>query len=429
VYTVLVKLPRHVASMATGVAIVFVVMSSQRSRIQFTVGLLACFVLAYAAGFVAFYVWDDAGFLPAAGAGRSEALGVFWETWERLEKHFYGELPAPQARTYGAIRGALELLGDPYTVFVEPQPRALERDRLRGAFGGIGVDLQRDPQGVVLSPYPDSPAERAGVRDGDVLLAVDGETISAETPVDDARARLRGEAGTPVTITISRPPTPPLDLTIEREEIQVPSVAWRALDAAPDIGYVRVEAFTERTGQEVIAALQDLLQDEAISGLVLDLRGNSGGLIEPAVTTASQFLRDGVVLIELSRETEERSVPVRGGGIATDVPLAVLVDGGTASAAEIVAGALQDYGRAPLIGEPTFGKGAVQLIFDLSDGSSLHVTSAIWLTPNRNRIDGQGLTPDIDVPNGDGAEDEPLEHAVAYLRTQACVRPQMWAWR
>jgi carboxyl-terminal processing protease len=377
-------------------------------------GFLVCMCLAYTAGFGAYLAWDE----QEQATNRPETLGVFWEAWDQVEEHFYGDLPSARARTYGAIHETLALLGDPYTIFVEPQPRELERDRMRGAFGGIGVTVWRDAQGrVVLAPHPDGPAERAGVREGDVLLAVDGETVTDGTTVDDVRAWLHGEVGTTVTLTISRPPTPPFDLSITREEIQVPSVTWRVLDHTPDVGYIRVESFTERTGEEMSTALQ-FLQEAGISGLVLDLRGNSGGLIEPAVETASQFLRDGLVLVELRRDAEERTFPVRDGGVAPEVPLAVLVDGGTASAAEIVAGALQDRDRAPLIGEPTFGKGAVQLIYDLSDGSSLHVTSAIWLTPDRHRIEGQGLMPDVTVPRGDGPQDEQLDRAVAYLESQ-----------
>ena len=186
------------------------------------------------------------------------------------------------------------------------------------------------------------------------------------------------------------------------------------LDQAPGIGYLHVEGFTGRTSEEVVTALQ-ALQGKGIAGLLLDLRDNSGGLIDPAVTTASQFLGDGIVLTELRRDAAARTFPVQGGGIATDIPMAVLVNGGTASAAEIVAGALQDYGRAPLVGEPTFGKGAVQLIYDLSDGSSLHVTSAIWLTPNGHRIDGQGLSPDVAVARDAGPQDVQLERALEYL--------------
>jgi carboxyl-terminal processing protease len=388
-------------------------MSTSTQRNVYFVGTLIIFLCTtYAAGFGAYWLWDE-----LKQASHPRPLGVFWEAWDRVEQHFYGEVPSPRERTYGAIRETLALLDDPYTVFIEPQTRELERDRMRGSFGGIGVTLWHDAEGqIVLSPYPDGPAERAGVREGDILLAVDAEVVTDETTLDDVHARLHGEVGTSVTLTLSRPPTPPFDLTIIRGDIQVPSVTWRVLDQAPDVGYIRLESFTERTNDEVLTALQELRQAE-ITSLVLDLRDNPGGLIDPAVATASQFLRDGVVLYELSRDGQERTFQVRGGGIATDIPLVVLVNGGTASAAEIVAGALQDYDRAPLIGEATFGKGAVQLIYDLSDGSSLHVTSAIWLTPERRRLQGLPLTPDVHVLRSNGSQDEQLDRALAYLQS------------
>jgi len=333
-----------------------------------------------------------------------------------VDEYFYGEIPSPQERTYGAIREALALLNDPYTVFVEPQPHKLEQDWMGGSFGGIGVTLWRNSEGqIVLSPLANSPAERAGLVEGDILLALDGEEITEMTTVDDVSARLHSEVGTPVTLTISHPPTPPFDLTITREEIRVPSVTWRVLDQSPDVGYIHIKSFTERTSDEVTIAIQEL-RAAGTSSLILDLRDNYGGLIEPAVATASRFLRDGVVLYELGRNSEERALQVQSGDVVSDDPLVVLVNSGTASASEIVAGALQDHGRALLIGESTFGKGSVQLIYEISDGSSLHVTSAIWLTPDRKRIEGVGLTPDIYVACGDGPQDEQLERAVEYLR-------------
>ncbi len=343
---------------------------------------------------------------------------VFWQAWDLIDTHYYGELPSARARTYGAIRSALALLNDPYTIFVEPQTRELERDQMRGMFGGIGVTLWRDSQGqMIISPYADSPAQRAGVREGDILLAVDTQTVLTRTTTDEAQAWLHGEIGTVVTLTLSRPPTPPFDVSIVREAIYVPSVAWRALDRAPDIGYIHITGFTERTNDEFLTALQELQANGTIS-LVLDLRNNSGGLIDPAVALAGQFIQEGIVLIQQSRNAPERVFQAQGDGRATDIPLAVLVNGGTASAAEIVAGALQDHGRAPLIGDPTYGKGSVQLIYDLSDGSSLHVTSAIWLTPERRQIQGHGLAPDIYVLPGEGPQDAQLERAVDYLRPQ-----------
>ncbi|RLC76985.1 MAG: peptidase S41, partial [Chloroflexi bacterium] len=212
-------------------------------------------------------------------------------------------------------------------------------------------------------------------------------------------------------------PTPLFELVITREEIQTPSVTWRLLEQPPNVGYIGIGSFTERTGDEIVTAIQEL-QAEGSTSLVLDLRDNYGGLIDPAVVVASQFLSDGVVLYEMTRGPEERVIKVQPGGIAADVPLVVLVNNGTASAAEIVAGALQDHGRASLVGEPTFGKGAVQLIYEISDGSSVHITSAIWLTPTRNRIDGRGLTPDIYVVRGDGPQDEQLDRAIIHLQSQ-----------
>ena len=388
-------------------------MSDSTQRLQLIVSLFLCLCLTFTAGFGVYWLWDELEQVTGP-----KPLGVFWEAWDRVEQHFYGQLPSPRERTYGAIRETLNLLDDPYTFFVEPQSRELEQDQMRGSYGGIGVTLWRDAEGyTVMSPYVDSPAERAGVCEGDILLAVDAEAITGETTVDDVRAWLHGKVGTPVTLTISRPPTPPFDLTANREEIQVPSVTWRVLDHASDIGYIHVQAFTERTGDEILNALQDLQQAE-IAALILDLRDNPGGLIDPAIASASQFLGEGIVLYELSRDGQERAFQVQSGGVPIDVPLIVLVNSGTASAAEIVAGALQDHGRAPLMGESTFGKGAVQLIYDLSDGSSLHVTSAVWLTPNRHQIQGHSLTPDIYVPRGDGPQDEQLDRAVDYLQSQ-----------
>jgi carboxyl-terminal processing protease len=387
-------------------------MSSSIQRTVLLLGaLFVCLCLSFAAG-LAVSLQLNADRNPAHG------FDVFWEAWGHVDEHFYGDLPTDSKRTYGAIQETLRLLDDPYTVFIEPQPRELERDRMRGIFGGIGTTVWRDSEGqIVLSPHPNSPAETAGVRAGDILLAVDGNAMNQSTTVEDVRAQLHGEVSTPVTLTISRPPTPPFEIVVIRAQISVPSVTWRALDQAPDIGYIRIDSFTEKTSEEATTALQELLYTEAVADLILDLRDNSGGLLDPTVATASQFLQEGNVLVELDRDGRERVFPVQDGGITTDVPLVVLVNGGTASAAEILAGALQDHDRGTLIGEPTFGKGSVQLIYDLSDGSSLHVTSAVWLTPRGHRIEGQGLKPDIHIPRGAGLEDEQLNGAVGYLQS------------
>ncbi len=375
--------------------------------------VLACGCLTYAGGVVVGFRlgYEPTTWVPA----QREPLEVFWVTWSNVERHFYGDIPPAEERTYAAIHETLTLLGDPYTVFVEPVERELERDQLRGAFGGIGVDLWRDAESqTLLYPYEDSPADRAGVLQQDVLLAVDSLTVTVDTSLDTVRAALHGEVGTAVTLTVSRPPMPAQEIVIEREQIQTPSVTWRLLPQAPEIGYISIASFTERTDEELQDAVDELESLSAIA-VVLDLRGNYGGLIDSAIGVSSEFLSEGVVLYEERRDGDETALQVRSRGEATEIPLVVLVNAGTASAAEIVAGALQDHDRAPLIGVRTYGKGSVQLIFSLSDDSSLHVTSKLWLTPDRHQIQGVGLTPDIIVPLGQGTVDEQLAQAVEYI--------------
>ncbi len=370
-------------------------------RLRLIGGLLICLCLAYTAGIGAYQVYDKLTREP-------DSIRVFWQAWDRIEKHFYGEIPSARERTYGAVRGSLTQLGDPYTVFVEPHEHELERDQMRGSYGGIGVSLWRDMEGqVLLSPYPDSPAERAGIREDDILLAINGDEVTAEDSLSAIESDLHGETGTPVTLTLPHHPS----LVITRAEVEVPSVSWRALAQEPAIAHLRVERFTERTTEEVSTALQEM-QTGQISGLILDLRDNTGGLLSPAIEVADQFLESVVIMRQVTGE-QERVFRGHAGGLGANVALVVLINGNTASAAEIVAGALQDHGRATLIGQPTFGKGSVQHIYELSDGSSLHVTTAVWLTPKRHQINQRGLTPDILAP-----ADEQLDQAVSHLQSQ-----------
>jgi len=351
----------------------------------------------------------------------AEQFSVYWEAWRIVEDKFYGDVPDGPAPVYGAIRGALSTLQDPYTILVEPQPRALERAELEGQFGGIGAFVSRGPQGeAILTPMVDSPAEQAGMQEGDKLLKVDDTPITPQMTTDEIVLLIRGEVGTQVRLTLERVGVAePIVLSIARKIIETPSVEWRVLEQDPSTGYIRIRLFTERTGRELERAIQDLREAE-VTRLILDLRDNGGGLLDAAVDVASQFLREGTVLYEDRRGEPEKLYSVRQGGLALDLPLVVLVNGGTASASEIVAGALRDYQRGPLIGERTFGKGSVQLVYDLSDRSSLHVTVARWLTPDRHRIDGEGLAPDVEVilseaDRASGADPQ-LEEAIVYLR-------------
>jgi len=387
------------------------VLKHKQKRLRLGIALVICLCLAYTAGFGVYRLRSK---FVASRVTASAEERLFWEAWDRLETHFFGPLPPPKTRTYGAIRRSLTLL-DPYTVLVEPTSRALEQDQLRGAYGGIGVTVWRNAEGeMALAPFPDSPAERAGLVRGDVLVAIDGAPVSEALTETDVDVMLRGEVGTPVRLTIKRPSGSSIEAAVERERIEVPSVTWRMETATT--GYVHVTGFTERTDDELGRAL-DALEKAQVAGLVLDLRGNRGGLLDSAVAVATRFLQRGDVVLRQDGRADRRSFRSQGSGDVT-TPVVVLVDGGTASAAEIVAGALQDHGRAPLMGEATFGKGSVQEIHSLSDGSSLHVTTAVWLTPDRHRIDKQGLTPDIVVSASDGPGDEPLRQAVNYLESE-----------
>lgn len=353
----------------------------------------------------------------------ADRFSVYWEAWHIVEDKFYGDIPDGSVLVYGAIRGALETLQDPYTIFVEPQPRALEKAELEGQFGGIGAYVARGPEGeVILTPMVDSPAEQAGVQEGDELIQVDDTPITPQMTTDEVVLLIRGEVDTQVKLALQRADAAdPIVVIITRKVIETPSVEWRVLEQDHNTGYIRIRLFTERTGRELEHAIQDL-REAGITQLILDLRDNGGGLLDAAVDVSSQFLHEGVVLYEDRRDQPEKFYSVKKGGLALDLPLAVLVNGGTASASEIVAGALRDYERGPLIGERTFGKGSVQLVYDLSDQSSLHVTVARWLTPNRHRIGEEGLAPDVEVipsetDRASGADPQ-LEQAIAYLQNK-----------
>lgn len=351
---------------------------------------------------------------------------VFWEAWSLIQGNFLGELPSGTELSYGAIRGAMQLLNDPYTVFIEPPERAEERDLLQGSFGGIGATLSRPEESgpIVLEPIPGNPAERAGILSGDVLVAVDGQEIAPELTVQEVADLIRGEKGTTVTLTvIHQDDDEPVDIDIERGDILIPSVSYRMLDNAPDIGYIQLTRFSGESTQEVKNAIESL-QSEGAEKLILDLRGNGGGLLDAAVTIADHFLDEGPVLYQQIKGQEEQVYTATAETVAGDMPLIVLIDGGTASASEIVAGALQDRDRAMLVGSSgSFGKGSVQLVFDLSDGSSVHVTSSRWFTPERNQIDQMGLTPDVLVEftqdDLDNFRDVVLNEAVRLLDTSS----------
>jgi carboxyl-terminal processing protease len=328
-----------------------------------------------------------------------------------LLEHYFGELPETLHLQRGMIRGMIQAIGDPHTAYLEPAVHELHTNQLAGVYAGIGVDIIRDESGQLrLYPYPDSPAEGAGLRPGDVLLEIDGLAVGSE---EEVRALLRDLAGTVVELLLSPrvEGEHPLVFNIERAEFPLPTVSIFQTPEAPNVAVVRISLFSDKT----LSELQALIPAEGMDALILDLRGNAGGLIDEGIDVARFFLSDGLILTERRRDEEDKLVHASNPSAALDLPMVVLIDGGTASAAEAVAAALQDNLRAELIGTTSFGKGSIQVVLELSDGSSLHVTTARWTTPAGRSIDGVGLEPDVFVEHSNSGPDTAIYTALDLL--------------
>jgi len=346
-----------------------------------------------------------------------EEFRLFWEAWRIVESEFYGRPIDSKELTYGAIRGALFTLEDENTAFITPEHIAIIREDLTGTFEGIGALVEINENGylVVVEPLEGRPADLAGLKAGDLVLEVDGVEIRGMNLVE-AISLIRGPQGTTVRLTIQRQGiAEPFEVEIIRQRIELRTVEYRLLDG--EIGYIKLNDFNSQAPRQLRAALVDLLANNP-RGLILDLRDNPGGLVTAAIDVGSEFIAEGVIMSEGGKGIEE-DYEAQGDGLATEIPLAVLVDGGSASASEIVAGAIQDYGRGILIGARTLGKGSVQVQHELSDGSGLRITVAHWFTPHGRLIEGQGLIPDIEVSitDEDMAKglDPQLELAIDYL--------------
>ncbi len=290
------------------------------------------------------------------------------------------DLPEDPALEYGMIRGMLQSLDDPYTYFVEPAEHEVESDQLTGNFGGVGVRLERDTESNWrLYPLPDSPALAAGIKDSDRLTAVDDLVITSATDETTLMAAIRGPEGEIVKLTVLREGEE-LTFTIKRQSVPLPSVSWNLLPEAPYIGMLQVNRIADSTAGEIQEGIEDLTAQGA-GGFILDLRDNGGGLVDAAVDIARLFLEDGVILHQQFKDQDEEIFSVEEPGPYTDIFLVLLINSNTASSAEIVAGALKAQQRAVVIGAPTHGKTTIQYIFDLQDGSSVHVTSGEWWIP------------------------------------------------
>ncbi len=371
------------------------------------------FLLALLLGLVGGVVLDHLGpgvlaavrmpSLPLAGPGSGVAApapnyDLLTQVWDLIQAHYVDRSAIKaQELTYGAAAGMVNALGDTgHSTFLTPQQVAQEKVYTQGSFEGIGAVVEfKDGYAVIAAPYDGSPAQKAGVRAGDVILKVNGEDMGGKT-LDQVVSKILGPAGTQVTLTLRDPKTQQTrEVTITRAHINLPSVEWQFLPGTK-IAHVRVSAFSQHVVSDLESALAEAKQGGA-TALVLDLRNNPGGLLDASVDVASQFLTDGNVLQEKDAQGKITTVPVNSKVPKTDLPMVVLINAGTASAAEIVSGALQDAGRAPLVGETTFGTGTVLNQFALPDGSAVMLAVEEWLTPKGRTIWHQGITPDYVV--------------------------------
>jgi carboxyl-terminal processing protease len=354
-------------------------------------------------------------------------LEIFWEAMDLLERDFYGELPTQQDRSYGAIRGVLDLLEDPNTSFMTPDQATSFLESMDGSFEGIGatVDWEEELGAVrIVEPFENQPAWKAGLRRNDLIIAIDGEDVSEMVDLNEAISKIKGPRGTMVVLTVVRKDVDdPFEVEVERDVIQIPIVFSEMIGENEDIAYVRLSRFSDNAGERLRDTINSTIQERDVRGMVFDLRGNPGGLLREAVNVSSLFLPDDeLVLIERFSDGSEDLYRASGGAIVPeDLPIVILVDEGSASASEIVSGALQDTGRAVLLGATTFGKGSVQLPHHLSDGSLMRVTIAKWYTPKDRSIDGTGLEPDILVEiteeQIEAEEDPQRDRALELLET------------
>jgi len=344
---------------------------------------------------------EPSGSIPADAAADFRLMAEAWNTIQRV----YVDRTAviPDRLTYGAISGMVNALGDTgHSRFLTPEMVKIQREVTQGALEGIGVELQmKGDQAVIAAPMDGSPAQRAGLQPGDVILKVNGELVTG-LPLEEVVSRIAGPANTPVELTILTPSTARTrGVRLVRARIVLRNVTWSRLPGTA-VAHLRIAQFSWGVTGALRKALL-AIQDEGLSGLILDLRNDPGGLFEGAVSTASQFLASGDVVLERDSTGTLTRVGVERGGVALTLPMTVLINGGTASAAEIVAGALQDGRRAMLVGERSVGTGTILKPFPLSDGTALLLATKEWLTPDGRLIWHRGIFPDFVVPLPPGA--------------------------
>jgi carboxyl-terminal processing protease len=358
-------------------------------------GMAVAVIAAYLLGVLT----SDTARLLIAPLARGSEVDLVVQAYGLIQQHYVDKKAVvPQEMAHAAIRGMLETLGDRgHTQFLTNSERQFQQASLAGRFGGIGAEISiQGERPVIVAPMDGTPAQRAGIRPGDVILSVEGED-TAKLPLEQVILKVRGPRGTPVRLTIQHAgEDAPVELTIVREEISLRSVSSRYFEDE-GVLHIRLAQFSSGAADNIRRAIADA-RERGLRGVVMDVRNNPGGLLEQAVNVTSEFLAEGNVLLEQDRDGKRKPYPVKRGGTAADVPLVVVVNQGSASSSEVFAGAVQDYKRAVIVGEQTFGTGTVLSSWELRDGSALLLGFAYWLTPEGRMIRDGGITPDVVVP-------------------------------
>jgi carboxyl-terminal processing protease len=344
-----------------------------------------------------------------------QSFRPFWETWDFIHDEYFDQPLDNERLVEGAIEGMLATLDDPNTVYLSPEHEQAARQALNGNLEGIGAEVTgENGQIIIVAPFEGSPAEAAGLKQGDILRQADGMDLTG-MDVGEAAALIRGPAGTTVLLSIERDGEV-FEVEVERDVINLPSVRGEILE--DNIAYVRLSRFANNTTDNLSDVLEELLGQNP-QGIILDLRSNPGGTLTSALSVADEFLPEGPILVERFGNGDEKLFEADDKGQAQDLPMVVLIDGGSASASEVVAGAIHDRDRGTLIGDTSFGKGTVQTWKELSNGGGVRITVARWITPDGEWIHGQGLEPDISVSLPDQIDgeftDTQLQAAVDYL--------------
>ncbi|HLF74261.1 MAG TPA: S41 family peptidase, partial [Anaerolineales bacterium] len=325
-----------------------------------------------------------------------DLFSPFWEAWDIVHRQYVEQPVDDVALMQGAIRGMMEALGDEQTYYMNPEMYKTETLSLQGEYEGIGAHVDMEGEYLtIVSPMAGSPAEQAGLHPGDKVIAIDGQDMTG-IPPEEVRLKVLGPEGTQVKLTVQREgESEPLEFVITRARITIRSAEGKMLENG--IGYIDINTFGDRTTQELRAALEEVMAQNP-RGLVVDLRNNPGGYLTTAIEVSSEFIEEGIIMYEQYGDGKRDQYEASGKGQATNVPIVVLINSGSASASEILAGALQDYERAKLVGVQSYGKGSVQNRVPLSnDQGAARVTIAKWLTPEERAIDGVGLAPDVYV--------------------------------